>query len=46
MQPSAADKRIVSRLHAAENYIAKRWSLEMPAGDNDHAAVNDLLRPR
>jgi len=40
---------IIDDAHAAENYIAKMWSLEIPAGDDDHAAlhaaVSDLLRP-
>lgn len=40
---------IIDDAHAAENYIAKMWSLEIPAGDENHAAlhaaVSDLLRP-
>lgn len=43
------DVVIIDDAHAAENYIAKMWSLEIPAGDDDHAAlhaaVSDLLRP-
>jgi hypothetical protein len=43
------DVIIIDDAHAAENYIAKMWSLEIPAGDDDHAAlhaaISDLLRP-
>ncbi|MER9965583.1 DEAD/DEAH box helicase [Mesorhizobium sp. M0060] len=43
------DVVIIDDAHAAENYIAKMWSLEIPAGNDDHAAlhaaVSDLLRP-
>ncbi|TJW51953.1 MAG: DEAD/DEAH box helicase [Mesorhizobium sp.] len=43
------DVVIIDDAHAAENYIAKMWSLEIPAGDDDHAAlhaaISDLLRP-
>lgn len=46
---SNPDVVIIDDAHAAENYIAKMWSLEIPAGDDDHAAlhaaVSDLLRP-
>lgn len=46
---SNPDAIIIDDAHAAENYIAKMWSLEIPAGDADHealhAAVSDLLRP-
>lgn len=46
---SSPDVVIIDDAHAAENYIAKMWSLEIPAGDDDHAAlhaaVSDLLRP-
>lgn len=43
------DVVIIDDAHAAENYIAKMWSLEIPAGDEDHAAlhaaISGLLRP-
>lgn len=43
------DVVIIDDAHAAENYIAKMWSLEIPAGDKDHgalhAAISGLLRP-
>ena len=46
---NSPDVIIIDDAHAAENYIAKMWSLEIPAGDDDHAAlhaaVSDLLRP-
>lgn len=46
---SNPDVVIIDDAHAAENYIAKMWSLEIPAGDEGHAAlhaaVSDLLRP-
>lgn len=46
---SNPDIIIIDDAHAAENYIAKMWSLEIPAADDDHAAlhaaVSDLLRP-
>lgn len=46
---SNPDVVIIDDAHAAENYIAKMWSLEIPAGDEDHAAlhaaISGLLRP-
>lgn len=46
---SKPDVVIIDDAHAAENYIAKMWSLEIPARDDDHAAlhaaISDLLRP-
>ncbi|WP_314716970.1 DEAD/DEAH box helicase [Sphingobium yanoikuyae] len=43
------DLIIIDDAHAAENYIAKMWSLEIPSGDFDHAelhaAISGLLRP-
>lgn len=40
---------IIDDAHAAENYIAKMWSLEIPAGKGAHAelhaAISSLLRP-
>lgn len=43
------DVVIIDDAHAAENYIAKMWSLEIPAGDEGHsalhAAISGLLRP-
>ncbi|WKL22626.1 DEAD/DEAH box helicase family protein [Agrobacterium tumefaciens] len=46
---SKPDLVIVDDAHAAENYIAKMWSLEIPADDQEHAtihaAVSDVLRP-
>lgn len=43
------DLVIVDDAHAAENYIAKMWSLEIPAGDQAHAelhaAISSVLRP-
>lgn len=46
---SNPDVVIIDDAHAAENYIAKMWSLEIPADNGAHAAlhaaVSDLLRP-
>lgn len=43
------DVVIIDDAHAAENYIAKMWSLEIPANDEAHAelhaAISSLLRP-
>lgn len=43
------DVVIIDDAHAAENYIAKMWSLEIPAGEENHAAlhsaISGLLRP-
>lgn len=43
------DVIIIDDIHAAENYIAKMWSLEIPADDQKltqlHAEISDCLRP-
>lgn len=43
------DVIIIDDAHAAENYIAKMWSLEIPSGDEAHAqlhaAIRGLLKP-
>lgn len=39
------DLIIVDDAHAAENYIAKMWSLEIAAGTPLHNALTDYLRP-
>lgn len=43
------DVIIIDDAHAAENYISKMWSLEIPSGDEAHAALHaaicGLLRP-
>jgi primosomal protein N' len=44
-----ADVVIVDDAHAAENYIAGMWSLQIPVGDQNHAqlhsAIGSLLQP-
>ncbi|KIT15585.1 Reverse gyrase [Jannaschia aquimarina] len=44
------DTVILDDAHAAENYVAKMWSLEIPAGEADaqplHQGVSGLLKPR
>jgi len=39
------DLVIIDDAHAAENYIAKMWSLEIPAGTPLHSALAEYLRP-
>ncbi|WP_216635620.1 DEAD/DEAH box helicase [Croceicoccus bisphenolivorans] len=43
------DTIILDDAHAAENYVAKMWSLEVPAGDGPlaslHAALAGIIRP-
>jgi hypothetical protein len=36
---------IVDDAHAAENYIASMWSLEIPAGSSLHVSLTEFLRP-
>jgi hypothetical protein len=43
------DVIIIDDAHAAENYIAKMWSLEIPSADSQyaelHSAISGLLKP-
>lgn len=39
------DLIVIDDAHAAENYIAKMWSLEIPANTPLHAALAEYLRP-
>lgn len=40
------DLIIIDDAHAAENYIAKMWSLEIAAGTALHSAISEYLKPQ